>query len=1100
MESGDHLGNLFDDMVEEDNDEDSFEEPACEDSFDSQEASSKANEPQNDSFDEPIQSSVSKQSDDANGEDEINEEVIQEQKELDLNEEDFNLLTIEEVPLDVLTARIRRVFTEVTYRAEPAAIALFDVAHKIIFKSTMLDCKRNTVIDSIIEGLISIIVDERERDQGAEEAEHVLMIFIAKLAIKNKSMKCSDLLYKLILLVDRLYLHADSFVRCRIYRLIACLMEEANRYADVMREHGDDAFLSDEDPTESEVMIPSGVKNRWMGKLAKSLLDKSPEVRCKAVIALSLWDHDIECKTTCCDEVTVNDLLWKSVHDVDESVRVNAARRVHIANENDIDKCIDYVETSKDNRVKQAIIVRLASDVSLLSFSEKQRFRLVNLLNNSDSARVQDVIHQLLVESWMKVAGDEIISPSIFPFPDSDNNNIPKEFPSIILEYLDPLVDPTAVYVFMKFATVRFIQKSTVQQACGSLDVEKFMKDLLSMTIPDCERVGLMRRTTFRLIPKDNNDGNEDIRKIFSRIFISRCFVDVIFNFAKGRLDATHLRSRALTFFLPDVTTFVEHLEKFCDAYFHRNMSTDYTCKDLVLYNLLHLMNVATKYGDLHDDKMLYKHALKKILGNSSFVFSNDVKQLCDWMCDTAKQLMLSHEEVLNLEEAMKNDKVLEQMYLRSATMLLATCKHEEVESPTASMSSLFKTIIPALLGNKNEELQQLGLELIGFATSIDFENCEPYLKLTTLLIQRGDEVLTSTGVNTLIKVIKSQGFPKTANAIFQGEEQTEDDCQDALAKVFEKALVSLQGMALVQSVQDCLSMLSYGRYAWSKLMCAIIMLVFQKSNECLPLVKIFASYCKKSIRSDFNKMNLLLGFCRAVGIISKTGEDDSNIKLLEMTELVCECISSVHTIDGDEVIPQKKRKTDNEEELYPEIVLANRMVGRANSHPSSWIIRHVFTAMATSLRLECVPMKIVDTLHELLVDTYTVVRFNSNKTTQIAFKRFLTHCEKVITLHERMNALKLGVDFKKVKKEVICADEDPKSVSSSSSLGRKRGRKRENSEEEEKIDADDSFELFQYVPKSTRTRIRPTVNVEEDQNIKTEIEDSDDLEDSFEL
>lgn len=47
------------------------------------------------------------------------------------------------------------------------------------------------------------------------------------------------------------------------------------------------------------------------------------------------------------------------------------------------------------------------------------------------------------------MAGDEIISPSIFPFPDSDNNNIPKEFPSIILEYLDPLVDPTAVYVFV---------------------------------------------------------------------------------------------------------------------------------------------------------------------------------------------------------------------------------------------------------------------------------------------------------------------------------------------------------------------------------------------------------------------------------------------------------------------------------------------------------------------------------------------------------------------------------------------------------------------------------------------------------------------------
>ncbi|CAO4364898.1 unnamed protein product [Caenorhabditis nigoni] len=1085
MSSVDHLGNLFSD--------------------------------EEDSFDDPVPGLKPPKEEDSESLEDDSDEVITQQplRDLDLAEEDFNLLTIENVPLNVLKLRIGRVIAEVLYRGEPAAMALFDVANKIVFQSTMMDAKRNAVIETIICGLTRVILDNRERAERVDQVENVLMLFIAKLSIKNKSIKCSDLFFQLILLIDRLFLHVDSNVRSRVNLLIAYLVEEANRYSEIMREHGDNVFLfTDENPTEGEEMIPNGVRKRWLTKLAKSLLDKSPQVRCKAVVALSLWDHDIVIKSTNGEELTVNDLIWKSVHDVDESVRISAARRVHIVDEKEVNKCIDYVERSKDTRVRQEIIHRLASDVHLFSYSDEQRYRLVNLLNDSDSARVQDVIHQRLVESWMKVAGEEIISPSVFP-PSQPNHEIPNEFPSIILQYLDPFVDPDAVYIFLKFSIIRFINKISGKSS-DHIDVEEFMKACLKIPSKDSECIGLMRRTTFRLVSEDTEISLEELNRTFLRIFVSRCCLDVVFDSVKGRLDAEHLRNRALMFFLPDVTTFVDELKNLCFTFFKEDADDR---RELLLYNLIHLINNAVKYGNVSDDRITYKNVLMELLASPTLQFSNpsvstmvttcidlcksdeETEDICNWICKTASQLMMYESEQFDtanpkLETAMENDTVLDRMYLRGATMLLATCKHEEIETPTSSMTSLFQSIIPALLGNENKGIQKIGLELIGYATSIDFVNCEPYIKLTQLLIHRDDEVLKSTGLHTLVRVIKRHGFPKTAKAIFQEQHQTEEECQNELAKLFETSLVPLRGMALVQTVQDYLSMLSYGRYAWPKLYCALLLIIFQNRNSDLPLVKIFKSYCKKAIRSDFTRMNLILGFVRSIDIISKSSEHDANLNIMEMTEQVCEAISCVPTIgeENDELVKQKEK--------HLEVELANKMVSRAVAFPSAWFIRHVFTAMSTSLRLEGVPMDKLDDLHNRLVDSYTEVRFNSGKTTQIAFKRFLTQCEKVISLHESMKALKSGVGLKKVKTEPIDGSSVVGSSSSSSVGKRKKEMKHAWDEDELQEDPDDSFEYF---PKSTRTRKRQTTSNETTLFKKTKMlsdeeEEAINIDDSFEL
>ena len=172
----------------------------------------------------------------------------------------------------------------------------------------MLDVEINSVIALIIRGLESVLLDARQREQPAHQIEQIVFLFITKLSVKNKSMKCNDLLNNLIELIDSLYFNIESSVRARVIRLVSCLKEEANKYEDAMRERGDNIFLfTDDDPGEEEDVIPKGVHKRWLGRITKSLMDKSPQVRSQAVVALSLYDHDTVCKPKNGDELTVND-------------------------------------------------------------------------------------------------------------------------------------------------------------------------------------------------------------------------------------------------------------------------------------------------------------------------------------------------------------------------------------------------------------------------------------------------------------------------------------------------------------------------------------------------------------------------------------------------------------------------------------------------------------------------------------------------------------------------------------------------------------------------------------------------------------------------
>uniref|UniRef100_A0A8R1DFJ4 Uncharacterized protein n=1 Tax=Caenorhabditis japonica TaxID=281687 RepID=A0A8R1DFJ4_CAEJA len=684
----------------------------------------------------------------------------------------------------------------------------------------------------------------------------------------------------------------------------------------------------------------------------------------------------------------------------------------------------------------------------------------------------------------------------------------------------------------MKFATVRFIRSpSNSNELSRDADLEKFMKDLLKLNDSDSESIGLMRRTTWRLVEKDDWEENItelELKRTFARVFISRCLVDVLFELSKGRLDAVTLRDRALMFFTPDIPNFTQHLEEFCDAYFWNGQQISKCaekCEEVILNNVFHLLNVSVKHGNDDTGKREYMSTLKKLLADSRLNFSSEIvvtmlstildlcknkkeKEVeCEWICETANKLLLTgnNGELLeneeNLEILMKEGVVLDRMYLRSATMLIATCSHEDILTPSTAMSSLFKALIPALLGNLNDTIQKVGLELIGYASSIDFENCNPYLKLTRFLILRDDPLLKATGLRTLIKVIKSNGFPQTAEAIFYegGENKNAQEYQESLAKLVEKTVILFQGEALGQAVLDCFSMLSVGDYAWPRLVSALLILVFSKNNEHLQLKKIFNIFCKKSVRSLWSKIHLLIGFYRAINVISSIPESEANCDLLEMTASICECVGRVQTVGEEE--------NNQEGELHAEIELASRMIRRAVSRPSSWWIQHIFTSLATSLRLECVPMKDLERVHEELVDSYTEIRFNSGKLAQIAVKRFITHCEKTMILQARMNGLEIPYDLKKVKKEEKDGDGARASTSSISTGSKKRKRGRKCSEEnqsvwdddsfEEKCNSDDSFEL-QYFPRSTRTRVRkdtPTSFVSDNVPEETNIAD-----DSFEL
>ncbi|CAI2343168.1 unnamed protein product [Caenorhabditis sp. 36 PRJEB53466] len=1011
-----------------------------------------------DSFDEPVKMTKSTESDEGNEEEEelsdeefedeeMNEsedekEDIVERTELDLEHEDFDLVTIEKIPMKALTTRIGRVVSEILYRGEAAAIALFEVANNIVFQSTMIRNERNTVIEKLMHGFTTVITDSREREEKAEAAEHILMILLARVAIRNKSMKSDDLILQLVLLVDRLYLHADSFVRIRVCRFIGTLVDETNRYEERVREQGDTMHLFMDETIEEESVIPDGVRKRWMEKLAKSLLDKSPLVRAEVVSALSYWEPETVVKTSSCEEITLNELLWKSVFDVDENVRSTAAFRVHISEEN-IDKCMDYVETSRENKIRHEIAVRLATNVHVNAFTNEQRFRFINLLRSSDSARVRDIFQQRLVVTWMSNLAD-VKWPSMFPAP-LNNSEVYEKFPSIILECLDPLVDQDAVYNFIKSAAVRFICRQST-----TIDVEEFMRLLLGMGESVSESLGVMRRSTFRLI--DPNSENADALKLsFYRIVITRSLLDTVFELSKGRLDSIHLRNRAVLFFVPDVTTFTEQLEQFCSIHFTNNQDSGDGCAEVLLNYVFNLLNKAVQQSDGLMDREIYKKTLERILDSAHLEFPADIlmtmittvldlckndeekEVTCERICESANKLLLIGEDgelsmCSSLEEAMKGGAVQDTMLFRCATMLLAACQHEMILEPTPGMSSLFKALIPALLGNKNERVQVLGLELIGFAATIDFENCAPYLKLTRYLIERDDPLLKVTCLHTLIRVIKSHTFPDTAEAIFLESDTGPKECHDTLANLVERTVRSLEGRTLAQAVQDCFSMLSHGDYAWQRLFSALLLTVFRKDNMQLQLEKVFKAYCKSSVRSTFSKINILQGFTKAVSVISKRNESDSNWRLADMTANICELLSTVPTVGED---------SEEEKEIDVEIELAKRMIRRAVAHPSSWTIRHIFTSLATSLSLECVPIEQLVDVHNLLADSFKTIKSNSGKTTHIAVTRFINHCQKVINIQQRRRGLTIPVDLKKVKQE---DPEDDLAATCSTSSGKKRG------------------------------------------------------------
>lgn len=378
-----------------------------------------------------------------------------------------------------------------------------------------------------------------------------------------------------------------------------------------------------------------------------------------------------------------------------------------------------------------------------------------------------------------------------------------------------------------------------------------------------------------------SDDDDDSLKKTYIRIFITRCFVDVVFQLSRGRLDAFALRNRALMFFVPDVTKFSRHLEKFCEKYFQNSEVPVSECTEVLLSSIFHLINVSVKHADNSFDKEAYKMSLENLLANAELEFSSeivvtmvttiidlcqnemDVKSSCEWICDTSRELLLTREDAdswneQTIQDAMKKGVVQERMYFRSAKMLLAICQHERVREPSPAMSSLFKAMIPALLGNQNEKIQVIGLELIGFAAVIDFENCGPYLKLTRLLILRDDMYLKTTGLNTLVRVIKAHGFSKTAASIFETAEDDESEDaeqkEESLAKLIENTVVLLNGVALAQAVRDCLTMLSYGDYAWPRLLSALLLVIFQRNNVELQLVKLFEMYCKASLRSKWSK------------------------------------------------------------------------------------------------------------------------------------------------------------------------------------------------------------------------------------------------------
>ncbi|CAI5452148.1 unnamed protein product [Caenorhabditis angaria] len=1039
---------------------------------------------------------------------EIKKEVFEndemENKEFNLEEyEEFDIVSIEEVTIEVLAARIRRLLQEVINRGISIASQLFDVAAKIIYRSTILEeSESNPVTSTIIQGTVMIILSSEERDEESSTAEKNIMMFVTKLAVFSKSQKCDELLKQLIIIIDKFFYHPDSKIRQRIYNMIGMLLVESNNIVEVENDEADNEYMfGDDDMSQksenNSKLIEDAIIDRWAQKLGSSVLDKSPFVRSMALFALSQIDHQKMIKDRNGNEFCVNQIISRSLSDIDENVRRTAVKCIHIVTSDDIDKCMNFIEMSTENKIRHLMVVRMASSIHLLSFSESQRFRLINILRRSDSARIQDVIHQQLVESWLKDASEAICGLSLFKnfeihntqeqvrFDDSE-----VVFPSIILEYLNPMIDPEATSIFLKFAITRYIRATTGKES-NVIDFEAFLKLLTDFGAKKCNLLGIMTRTVFKLIPETEKEENisdvEWIKQSYYRVFILRHMLDVVFQLTND----VSIRDRTLRFLVLGINPMRKHIEQFCDRYFNQTGLVEEIGDSMehLIANVLHIFDVIVNENHDSFEITVYKNLLETLLSNSRIQFSpefiqilttkyielnEDVEIVCDWTCYTANEVVMKNEVGLpisdDLQIALADDLILECQLKRCTAMFLALCKHPKVVKCTTMMSSVFKVLLPSLLSNKNEEIKFDGIELIGYSSIIDFENAVPYLKLCPLLLtsSRNDRE-KAVYLNVLTCVVKKLGFRKVSDAIF-------GDSDTKLENILEDEYSKLKNGTIekCQASRDILSMLTSEVYFWPRMLANIMKVVFSKKMEYYKLPRLFNKFLNTSMKSLRNRVHLMRSFLFCVT------EFDNDFQIELMSRCVFQHFETFSNVDMEDINSEKS-------EFSIEAELCRRLIRKSINDPRATFVKPIFSEFSTQLNIDFIPLEKLKEIQDLATRAaYEAEEFHIRAALSL-IKKFVAKCEKTIKIKKRVERMKNGGD------ENESDNEEPK---------KKRLRYAKEVKEEEIneewdleneneeiviLDSDDDIDNEPvYVPRSTKSRKRKFI---EEGDIKEEVE-----------
>ncbi|CAB3397775.1 unnamed protein product [Caenorhabditis bovis] len=335
-----------------------------------------------------------------------------------------SLITIEDVSIGELTIQMAKLLQTLLKRGISSAGTYFEYAIKILYRSAMFkEIEPNPVVSLIVRGITMMILEKEEREEECKEVEKIIMMFVAKLAVFANAQNFALLLNELVCLIDKIFYHSEANVRQRVYQLIGLILIESNNVREVDNEIADEAWLIADDTT--EVL----------------------------------------------DAVKANTLP--------EGIQ---------------NRWLKWLSSSVLDKIRHQLVVRLASSVHLLSFSQEQRFRFIEILANSDSVRMQDAIHQNLVESWMTHASENISQLSLFkighqfiiPGEDRADEKILFQFPSLILEYLDPIENPHATSIALKFAITRYIRFNT-SHATNLIDFETFLTNMLDLSVTQCE-------------------------------------------------------------------------------------------------------------------------------------------------------------------------------------------------------------------------------------------------------------------------------------------------------------------------------------------------------------------------------------------------------------------------------------------------------------------------------------------------------------------------------------------------------------------------------------------------------------------------------------